>query len=77
MMIYTPTRKSKSQSIVCEFLFSNCPIAEINWKAWGYKNMYSCLKTLLNTVNSQCFPVEVHTSNNKIYILNPEFIKTI
>lgn len=39
--------------------------------------MYSCLKTLLNTVDSQCFPVEIHTSNNKIYILNPEFIKTI
>ena len=77
MMIYTTTRKSKSQSIVCGFLFSNCPIAEVNWKAWGYKNMYSCLKTLLNTVDSQHFPVEIHTSNNKIYILNPEFIKTI
>lgn len=39
--------------------------------------MYSCLKTLLNTVDSQHFPVEIHTINNKIYILNPELIKTI
>lgn len=39
--------------------------------------MYSCLKTLLNTVDSQHFLVEIHTSNNKIYILNPEFTKTI
>jgi len=77
MKEFKPPLNVKSHVLISEFINSEIPIAKVDWKKRGYRSVKSCFTTLWKSKNCWLFPVEVTMFNKEVYLLNPEFIKTI
>ena len=72
---YKPTKIYK---IVCDFIDSEYPIAEVNWAPGEYRNAtsaYSSLKSAI--VRFKKMNIEVCQRNGKIYLVNKLLVSKI